>query len=59
LEAFAGAAEGGNMKVRDDIHFTLAVLATLAQRLPDKECLDVCDMMCKLLDINREVGEKT
>lgn len=46
------------MKVRDDIHFTLSVLATLAERLPDKECLDVCDMMRKLLDINRAVEEE-
>lgn len=47
------------MKVRDDIHFTLSVLATLAERLPDKECLEVCDMMRKLLEINSDVGEET
>jgi hypothetical protein len=47
------------MIVRDDIHFTLSVLATLAERLPDKECLEVCDMMRKLLEINRDVGEET
>lgn len=43
------------MKVRDDIHFTLAVLATLCDRLPDRQAIKVCDMMKELLVINREV----
>jgi hypothetical protein len=47
------------MKVRDDIHFTLAVLSILAERVPYKERLEICGMMRKLLDINRVVKEET
>ena len=46
------------MKIRDDIHFALACLAVLTERLPNTEAFIVLGMMEQLLDINRAVSGK-